>query len=152
MKKIISVAAISGVMLFPACFAPVNITFDNARMLKKNEVKLQGGYSSYYGPRLEISGSDFVSGIVHYTNNYGFSAGYGLSDKINLGLRYEVMDIREQEIEIFNKVLTSEHAMLHYAEAGGKLRLIDDNLALYVPLGVYFLEGETFSILDPRLY
>lgn len=152
MRKIICVAAISAVMLFPACFAPVNITFDNARMLKKNEIKLQGGYSSYYGPRFDISSSDFLTSFVHYTGNYGFSAGYGLSDKINLGVRYEYMDIKEQEVEIFNKVLEVNHTALHYVEVGSKIRLMEDNLALYVPLGVYFWIGKPFSMLDPRLY
>lgn len=152
MKRLIRL--LTGILLFmaPGCFAPVNLTFDHARMLKKKEMKVQASYSSYYGPDFNVFSDDHKSGMLHYTNNYGLTAGYGLSEKVNLGLRYENMEIRQQNIEIFDEVIEMQDATVHYLEFGGKVRLVEDYLALRIPFGIYFMEGESISMLDPGLY
>jgi len=151
-KYIATYTVASILILFPACFAPVNLAHDNAKMLKKNEMKIQTGFSGYYGPKLDIEDNHFMSFPVHYTNNLGISAAYGLSAKFNLGLRYEYLDIKQQHIQILSKSYDMQSAALHYFELTGKIGLIEDDLALGVPVGFYFLNGKTLSMIDPRIY
>lgn len=142
------------VLLFTVsgCFAPVNLTYDNARMLKKNEMKVQAGISNYYGPRIDLSDNDLVDNNIHYTTNYGIQVAYGLASKINLGIRYEYMDIKRQQVDILFKSLDMKNTTLHYVELGCKIKLYENKLSLVVPFGVYFWEGESFSMIDPRIY
>jgi hypothetical protein len=151
-KSLASLLAASAIIMTSGCFAPVNLTYDDARMLNKNEMKVQAGFSSYYGPKLNLSDDELLRLAVHYTNNYNIQAAYGLSQKINVGLRYEYMDVKEQHIQILTKSFDLQNTTLNYVELSGKVRLIEDDLALGLPVSMYFWEGVTFAMFDPRLY
>ena len=66
-----------GIILFllSGCFAPINLSYDNAKTLPQGEIDFQGSYSKYYG-----TGIFDESGFVNYNNNFGFKLGYGAWD------------------------------------------------------------------------
>lgn len=151
-RNFASVVATSILILLPGCFAPVNLTHDNAKMLIKNEMKAQAGFSGYYGPKLDLDDNHILEFPVHYTNNLGVSAAYGLSGTFNLGLRYEYLDIKQQHIQILSKSYDMQSSVLHYFELSGKIGLIEDDLALGLPVGLYYWKGKTLTMIDPRIY
>src|SRR6187397_2950944 len=66
---------------FSCAFAPVNNQYEKAATLKQGNFELSGSFSEY---------SDGGVGGTESTNrNFGFRAGYGVSDKFDLKLRYE---------------------------------------------------------------
>ncbi len=141
--------------LLAGCFAPVNLGFDNAKLLGKKESRITANYSSYYGlvyedPDSEQDKSLFRTG--HVSNNYGLAFNYGISDKFNLGARYERLAITLTEIEIFGKKYDYALNNINYAEISCKINLKDDMLSLGVPVGLYFIKDKFFSVIDPRIY
>jgi len=124
-----------------ACFAPVNLTYESARTLKKGEIDLQGNYSRYSHLGTDFSGSDNLN------NNFGVKIGYGLVDWYTVKLRYERLVLNND----FDLDLAT-----NYFELENKFKLLDNNIALGIPIGYYGTvsgdnAGGIFSI-DPRIY
>lgn len=130
-------------VLVSGCFAPLNSVFDNATLPQKNELRILGNYSGYYGP-------DNEEGLIHLNDNLGFSLGYGFSDNLNLNFRYEHLDVK-YEYDFWGINFASEK--VNYFGIGSKINLKKNKLALGVPVGIYFADGEYVGIiLDPMLY
>jgi hypothetical protein len=84
MKKIIYLSTLVSCFSLYSC-VPVNTGYERAATLGKGNVDLAGSYSRYTGI------SEGESESLH--SNYGFRAGYGLSDKVDIKLRYENISI-----------------------------------------------------------
>lgn len=149
MKRMLLFILVLPVFLSTACFAPINSVYEDACMLKKGQVELQGNASLYSFPFAAFDAED-ISFITNY--NFGGMAGFGVSDKVNLRLRYEYLYWKwwnEDFGDIFGDSTTV--AGWHYAEASAKFGLIPDRLAISTPLGVYLVDGEQLYVFDPRL-
>ncbi|MEZ5031969.1 MAG: hypothetical protein R2787_11255 [Saprospiraceae bacterium] len=126
-----------------ACFTPINTTFDSARLLDRGEIEIQGSGSLYH-----YYGAKINDPVFDANRNLGAAIGIGLSDRINMRLRYEYLKSG------FSSNLFGEEIRLNdiqYMELSGKVRLIKDKLALTMPLGVYSSNGASFYSIDPRL-
>jgi len=152
MKTIHSILLLAILLTLSGCFAPVNLSFENAKLLEKGEVKAQASYSSYYGPIYDKENETSLTKTAHYNNNFGIALGYGISKNINLGVRYERLSFISNEIEIFGKDYNTVDGGMNYIEVGNKIRIKDDKLAFGIPVSLYFMDEETFFSIDPRLY
>ncbi|MFT5998426.1 MAG: hypothetical protein ACI81P_000879 [Neolewinella sp.] len=128
--------------LFTGCFAPINSTFESAKLLDKGGIEVQGSYSKYYGASFDDEDSNT-------NNNVGFAVGYGVSDKFNVKLRYERINVTSSE-GLFD--IETDAYGLNYFELSNKFSLKQDKIAVSIPLGVYIYEGEAAYSLDPRLF
>ena len=74
---------ITGLILFffSSCVVPVNTSFERAATLGKGNFEAGGSFSHYTGF------SEGESSSLH--DNLGLRAGYGISDKVDLKIRYE---------------------------------------------------------------
>ncbi len=119
--------------VFSGC-VPVNSIFDSAKMLEQNQLEIRGNFSPYYytedGNELEKS-----------NQNYGIGLGYGVSPKLNLKFRYELISFPDNITEYY-----------HYYDIAPKFSLIENKWAIIFPLGVYAAKSEapTF-VLSPRI-
>ncbi len=149
MKRILLFFLALPVFLSTACFAPINSVYEDACMLKKGQVELQGNASMYSFPFAAFE--EDISFITNY--NYGGMVGFGVSDKVNLRLRYEHLYWKwwnEDFGDIFGDDIENVPGW-HYAEASAKFGLIPDRLAISTPLGIYLVDGEHLFVFDPRL-
>jgi hypothetical protein len=64
--------------------APVNQHYERAGTLGKGNIEASGSISGYAS-----DGSNYMTTDNQLNKNYGFRIGYGLSDKLDLKLRYE---------------------------------------------------------------
>jgi hypothetical protein len=138
------------------CFAPLNLSYDSAKTLDKGQLEVQGAYSRYYAANDTLS-----SALIN--DNYGFTVGYGITDKFTMKFRYEYMKPTVTFQKIFGDISDSFKGMnsMSYFEVNNKLRLVKDNLSLSLPLGAYIYNSTVFDIknggmgwlsFDPRLY
>lgn len=149
MKIITSISGFILLFLVSGCFAPLNSLYDNAKLLEKGEVRLQGNYSKYYGNTFSWD-KGMGEGLVNLNNNLGLSLGYGFSEKFNLSFRYEHLNVNNS-FELFG-VKDTTLFKINYFEAGSKINLKKDKLALGIPVGFYLSEGFLTAVLDPRLF
>jgi len=139
-KYLILPILLISISLFTGCFAPVNSTFESAKLLKNNDIELQGSYSGYYG------GNEFIN----INNNFGFGIAYGVSDNYNLKLRYERIVINHP-FELFGDEI--DIGGVHFLELSNKFSLVEDNIAIAVPFSLYLFDDEGgFLMFDPRLF
>ncbi len=131
------------IILSTGCFAPINSTFESAKLLDKGDIEVQGNYSVYYGT------SFLEDGYVNLNNNFGFGVGYGISDRFNMKLRYERINTK-YSFEIFDEEI--DISGLNYFELSNKFSLKKDKFALSIPLSIYLYEGESLFSLDPRFF
>ncbi len=131
------------ITLSTGCFAPINSTFESAKLLDKGEIEMQGNYSIYYGI------SFLEDGYVNLNNNFGFGVGYGITDRFNMKLRYERINTKHS-IEIFDEEINVNG--LNYIELSNKFSLKKDKIAASMPLSIYLYEGESLFSLDPRFF
>lgn len=111
---------------------PINSAFESAKMLEKNQLELKGNYSSYY----------FAEDEADLANrNYGIGLGYGINNKLNIKLRYELISFPENTTDFY-----------HYYDIAPKYSLIENKWAVIFPVGVYAAKSEepTF-VLSPRI-
>lgn len=152
--KIILLFLIS--VLLVGCFAPLNLSYDSAKTLNKGQIEVQGAYSRYYAPNDSLP-SSFIN------SNYGFSVGYGVTDKFNLKFRYEYISPTYTFQRVFSGISANFKGMnsLSYFEINNKLRLVKDNLAISLPIGGYIYNSTSLNShnaglgwmsFDPRLY
>jgi hypothetical protein len=127
-KNLLLAAGLLTSLSFFSCVtvAPVNAGYEKAGTLGKGNVELSGNYTHY------IVSSEGESDAIN--NNYGFKAGYGLSDKFDLKLRYEKLMPVEQEPDSKFKV--------NYMSIIPKVSLVDKKLSLLVPISRYNFKDE----------
>jgi len=151
LKKVIFLLFIIATVLQYGCFAPINLCFENAKLLKKGEIKAQANVAGYFATSLQkILESD--NSMENYNNNVGVGLNYGISDKINAGLRYERIGVVSDEVEFFGMEFNTGIKAINFLELSNKIRLYEDKLALAFPVSFYFLEEDGFFSFDPRLY
>lgn len=148
--KLILLFFISTILV--GCFAPLNLSYDSARTLDKGQIELQGAYSRYYAPN-----DSLPSTLIN--SNWGFSLGYGVTNRYTLKLRYEYISPSSIFKNVFDTKDYNNLFSLSYIEINNKLRLVKENLAISLPIGAYFynrsaLKGGFGSMMsfDPRLY
>lgn len=126
-------------ILLSGCIAPINSTFESAKLLDERAIELQGNYSKYYG-----------GGVVNLNNNFGFGIGYGVSDKYNIKFRYERIDTKPQ-IELLGEEPNIGGA--NYLEISNKYRVKEGKMSVSIPVGAYVFDtGETpLFTLEPRI-
>jgi hypothetical protein len=137
MKKnlLLSIAAIPAIFLFScATVAPVNTSYERAATLGKGGLELAGSYSHY-----SFSGDGESTPT---NNNYGAKVGYGISNKMDVKLRYEkLVPVGLEEGSKFKA---------NYISFIPKYSIVDKKLAFLLPLSRYNFKdaseaGETFK-------
>lgn len=142
-------------VVFPmvvGCVAPINLTYESARTLRKGQVDVQGNYGRYYS-----DGKSFA--LTNY--NYGAKVGYGLSDNHTIKLRYEHIVVPSESLyyyalndffNLFYISLPSSYKSnlleMHYYEIDNKIR-INEHSTFSIPIGYY--SAGVYSI-DLRYY
>jgi len=107
--------------------APVNSAFESARTLEKGEFEFMGNYSSYY-LRGEDENDEKVTEKVN--NDYGFRFGFGISNKMDLKLRYErLLPVLQEDKDELNG--------LNYFAIAPRYGFIKDKLTGGLDVGVY---------------
>jgi hypothetical protein len=106
--------------------APVNAGYEKAGTLGKGNIELSGNYTRY------IVSSEGESEAIN--NNYGFKAGYGLSDKFDLKLRYEKLVPVDQD--------PGSKFKANYISFIPKYSLMDKKLSLLMPVSRYTLKDQ----------
>src|SRR4051812_18881157 len=108
------------IVLINGCVSPVNLTFDRASTLGKNNIEINGSVSHYNKVQDQQ--------IYGKNENYGGRIGFGLSDKTDLKIRYErLIDIS-----------TTDHKGYNYISIFPKFSIVKDKLAVLVPFSSYF--------------
>ena len=118
---------------FSCAFAPVNNQYEKAATLKQGNIELSGSFTGY--------SAGGVGGTVSTNNNFGFRAGYGISDKVDLKFRYERLVPRDgfDSEDIFDE---GNITGVNYFSIIPKFALIPEKLALLVPLSQYSFKEE----------
>lgn len=143
-------------ILMTGCFAPVNLSYDSAKTLNKGQIEVQGMYSRY-----DVTNDTLSSALIN--QNYGFSVGYGFTDKYTVKARYEYIDPTITFQKVFGDISDEFNGMnsMSYFEINNKLMLIKNTLTISLPLGAYFYNSKVIDIknggmgwftFDPRLY
>lgn len=146
MKKIVFFSFLITILV-SGCFAPLNSVFDNATLPLKNELRISGSYSRYYDT------DNDENSIIHLNNNQGFAITYGFTDRFNMSFRYEHLNLKyqyESESGWFDFDLSGDK--VNYFGIASKIKLKKDKIALGIPVGIYFFEGDHIVMLDPMLY
>lgn len=78
MKRSTLLTGLALLFLVSSCFAPLNSLHDNAKLLDKNEIRINGNYSKYYGSTFSLA-EGTSKGLVNLNDNLGLSIGYGFS-------------------------------------------------------------------------
>lgn len=118
--------------------APLNSSFESARTLKKGNLEFMGSYSHYRSAGEE-------SNKVALNNNIGFRAGVGVTDWLDVKLRYEnLIPVEGEDVKI------------HYLGLAPKVRLFKDYISFTHPVGLYFAkdsEGtrESHYFITPKM-
>ena len=107
--------------------APVHGNYEKAGTLGKGNLELSGNYSHY------VAGAEGNSEPVN--NNIGVRAGIGLSDKIDLKIRYEkLMPVASEPDAKFKA---------NYFSLVPKFNFVQNKLSLFVPLSMYRFKVES---------
>lgn len=113
------------IVLATGCAAPFS-DLQNARMVGKGKVEANTSYSSVY--------FDDDTDTEHAQNQIGFQAAYGISDRIELRLRYERVTVDKEGEDPVN--------VLGF---GPKLGIVEDIAALNLPIGLGLRDGVDVS-------
>ena len=128
-------------LLLTGCFAPVNSVYENAKLLEEGEAEIMGSYSTYYGQSIDLETLEPKND--HINQNFGIAAGYGFTNKFNLRVRYEYLEL---------KIDLGDNKRVNYFEVNSKINIIKDRLAFSIPFGFYYLNHDRYTFsLDPRL-
>jgi hypothetical protein len=118
-------------LFFSCAFAPVNNQYEKAGTLKKGNAEFSGSYTSY-----SASGGGESDRL---NSNIGFRAGYGISDKFDLKVRYERLMMPDGEDG------EEETSGVNYFSIVPKWSLIPQKLALLVPVSHYTYKEYVFD-------
>lgn len=137
--QIVMLFSFFSLVLFSCAFAPVNNQYEKAGTLKKGNIELSGNYTRYSGS----GGGETIS----TNNNLGFRAGYGISDKFDLKLRYERLaptngfglDLFDEDV---NDDADGKIKAISYYSIVPKFALIPEKLSLLIPISHYSFQEE----------
>lgn len=135
MKQINVLLLIFGALSLDSCMsiAPVNTSFESARVLNRGELEFSGHFSDYYYKEAQYPSYPM-------NKNVGFRFGVGLNDKIELKLRYEA---------IIPDVYSFSESVDYYSLIT-KLQLRQGKSALLIPLSMYSFDGESnYFVISP---
>lgn len=123
MKVLLSIITVItfSLCLSSCAFVPVNNQYEKAGTLKKGNIELSGNVTGN-----SITG---VGESAAINNNFGFRAGYGITDKFDLKIRYERLIPTTKNEDGFNGA--------NYISIVPKFALIPNKLSLLVPLSRY---------------
>src|SRR5687768_10798215 len=119
-------------LMAPVCFyscanvAPVTNQYEKAATLKRGNIELAGNFTAY-----TIAG---YGGTNSVNNNYGFRAGYGLSDKVDIKLRYERLKP--------SGTIEDSPESVRYFSIIPKIALVPNKLSLLIPISYYSSDVE----------
>ena len=135
---------------FSCAFAPVNNQYEKAATLKKGNLELTGSFSNY--------SAGGVGGTESTNRNFGFRAGYGVSDKFDLKLRYERLIPSDGfgGEDVFDE---GDIKAVNYFSIIPKFSLVPQKLSLLIPLSQYSYKEErdgkeidaTFNSISPQI-
>jgi hypothetical protein len=117
----------------------VNSSFESARTLKKGEVEFTGHYSSYSYNSSGYDEEEASSGKLN--DNLGFKVGFGISERVDVKLRYENIIPVDQE-----------GANVQYLSLSPKVNIVKGVFAGSLGMGGYFADGESYLFLGPRFH
>jgi len=147
--------------LSSACFPTVMQTHESAKMVKKNEIEASANYSFY-----KNLGTNEPYDIKNH--NLGVSSTYGISEKHNIGLRYQYISDKnppygydgingfkyEDFIEFQIEFHETNH--IHFVEINHKISLKKDKIAFSTPIALHRATNntsiKTLVELKPRFY
>jgi hypothetical protein len=120
-------------LLLSGC-APTFSDLQSARLAGKGRIELTPSFSSVSASGDEASG--------HVQNHFGGQVATGVSDKVDLRVRYEYVD--------------AEGEGIHILGMGPKFSLVPDRAAFYLPVGTGIADriqsGDLFQIQPTFLY
>lgn len=135
MKYIYVLLVMFGAICLQSCMsiAPVNTSFESARVLRSGQIEFSGHFSDYYYKEAQYSSFPM-------NKNIGMRFGIGLNDKVELKLRYE---------SIIPDGLTVSESVNYYSLIT-KLQLSQGKSALLIPLSMYSFDSESnYFVLSP---
>tara|TARA_B100000809_G_scaffold266716_1_gene330948 strand:- start:2430 stop:3068 length:639 start_codon:yes stop_codon:yes gene_type:complete len=128
------------------CVAPINTTFESAKLLNKGGIELQGSYSKYR----------FIEDVeesISANANYGVAIGYGVSDRYSIKLRYEKVNSSFGNLDIDEgEEGLSDAFDYNYIEFTNKFSLWEDRIAFSIPISAYLNDIQSFYQIDPRFF
>lgn len=129
------------ILIFLPVFAggclPVNSSFESARMLQPGQFQAGGNFSRYF---YEEKDEKKVFKFSSSNNNYTAAAGYGISDKWNVKLRYDYIDFPGTGLPY------------NYFGITPKYSLIQNKLAAELSTGMYAAHGDAPTyVTSPEL-
>lgn len=149
-------------ILFSACFPTVMQTHESAKMVKKNEIEASANYSFY--KNLSSADPSYIK-----NHNLGVRTTYGISEKHNIGLRYQYISDKnapyydgmnysginyEDFIEFQIEFHETNH--IHFIEINHKISLKKDKIAFSTPIALHRATNntsiKTLVELKPRFY
>lgn len=119
-----------------SCVAPVNLTFDTAKTLRKGEVDVQGSFSTYLSKGENIN------------SNFGGKLGIGITDTYTIKLRYEHLEPTAFFWSSDPLFSIDYVPVVDYFELENKITL-GKSAAIGLPLAYYSWGSFSF---DPRYY
>jgi hypothetical protein len=124
MKTLASGLTLLACIFLSGC-APVSLFFESAETIDKGQFEVMGNFSTAYGTSAESGDRE----TEHTNNNLGLRVGYGITDNIDLKLRYErIMLVSDEE----------ESSMgVNYFGLTPRVSIIKDRLAGGLGLGLY---------------
>jgi hypothetical protein len=131
----ILVVIIGTILIIDGCvtMAPVNSSFESAKILRKGQIELMGNYSSY---SLKSENQNGEKESEKVNNNYGFRLGYGINDRIDLKFRYErLVPAIEEDKEQLNGA--------NYLALTPRFSIVKEHIAFGLDLGMY-----TYTLTD----
>jgi len=118
------------VLIISSCTVMSN--YQSAKTIGKGNIEGTASYTNYSYSEEDLREDD---DSFNY-NSIGIQGAYGVSEKFDAGLRYEL-------------VLSEENNVSHFA-LSGKYNIIENLLSAFLPVGMYFGEdiemGETFHM------
>lgn len=118
-------------LFFTGCVAPLNTSFESARMLKQGEMEFMGSYARY--------STGEGSELEHSNSNISARAGIGVTDKFNIKMRYARL-----------MPPMSESDAVNYLALEPKFTILQDHIAAVAPFGAYFAGGDSEFFVSPK--
>ena len=126
--------AIMSAILLSSCVAPINSSFETARLLEPGDIEVTGAYDRY------SYGGDGESELAN--NNLTARAGIGVTDWMDVKLRYTRLMPPSDDFE--------ESMGVNYMDVAPKFGIVPDYFAISLPIGCYF-EGGAEWVTSPKL-
>lgn len=112
-----------GILAISSCTVMSN--YQSAKTVGQGNIEVTGSLTNYGYSSEDLSGSESFS-----YNSFGFQGAYGISDKLDAGVRFE-------------RVSADGIGLSHLAFST-KYQISENMLSLYVPVGIYF--GEDIEV------